>query len=83
MLLSPPNPDFASSVLAAIRDIRTSIARMVRDENMDAADNAYRELVAERERAKRQAERGPRKALPKQNAKDVESKDKKEKIEKP
>jgi hypothetical protein len=62
---------------------RPETLQKVRDENMDAADNAYRELVAERERAKRQAERGPRKALPKQNAKDVESKDKKEKIEKP
>jgi|WetSurMetagenome_2_1015567.scaffolds.fasta_scaffold113368_2 hypothetical protein len=33
----------------------------VRDENMNAAENAYRELVAERERAKRQAERKPKK----------------------
>jgi hypothetical protein len=37
----------------------------VRDENMDAAENAYRELVAERERAKRQAERKPNKGEPK------------------
>jgi hypothetical protein len=48
----------------------------VRDENMAAAENAYRELVAERERAKRQAERGPHKAVPK---KTDPSEDKKEK----
>jgi hypothetical protein len=46
----------------------------VRDENMDAAENAYRELVAERERAKRQAERGPKKAVPKKNDKGGEKK---------
>jgi hypothetical protein len=50
----------------------------VRDENMDAAENAYRELVAERERAKRQAERGPQKSAPKKNDKGGEKKDKKE-----
>jgi len=46
----------------------------VRDENMEAAENAYRELVAERERAKRQAERGPKKAVPKKDGKGGEKK---------
>src|SRR5258706_232540 len=48
----------------------------VRDENMDAAENAYRELVAERERAKRQSERGPRKPVPKKNEKGEGNKEK-------
>jgi hypothetical protein len=51
----------------------------VREENMEAAENAYRELVAERERAKRQAERGPRKAAPTKNDKADKGADKKEK----
>jgi hypothetical protein len=46
----------------------------VRDENMSAAENAYRELVAERERAKRQAERKPKKDVPKKNEQGGEKK---------
>jgi hypothetical protein len=49
----------------------------VRDENMAAAENAYRELVAERERAKRQAERGPHKAVPKKSDPSGDKKEKK------
>lgn len=48
----------------------------VRDENMAAADNAYRELVAERDRAKRQAQRGPQKPGAKKDDKGAEKKDK-------
>jgi len=44
---------------------RPEALEQVRDENMEAAENAYRELVVERERAKRQAVRGPKKAVPK------------------
>ena len=51
-----------------------AVLEKVRTENMDAAENAYRELVAERERAKRQAEHSPRKAVPKKNEKDGEKK---------
>jgi hypothetical protein len=49
----------------------------VRDENMAAAENAYRELVAERDRAKRQATRGPQKSTVKKSDKSGEEKDKK------
>jgi len=48
----------------------------VRDENMAAADNAYRELVAERDRAKRQAQRGPQKPGAKKDDKGGAKKDK-------
>jgi len=48
----------------------------VRDENMAAADNAYRELVAERDRAKRQAQRGPQKPGAKKDDNGAEKKDK-------
>jgi hypothetical protein len=58
--------------------LRGEALEKVRDENMSAAENAYRELVAERERALRKAERGPKKADAKQNDKSGESKDKKE-----
>jgi uncharacterized protein DUF6600 len=53
--------------------------QQVRDENMDAAENAYRELVAERQRAKRQAERAPGAANPKKDEKGGEKKDKQDK----
>jgi hypothetical protein len=46
------------------------VLKRVRDEEMDAAENAYRELVAERERAKRQAERKPEKDKGKDKDKD-------------
>jgi hypothetical protein len=46
----------------------------VRDENMAAAENAHRELVAERERAVRQAERAPKGASPKKDEKKDEKK---------
>lgn len=57
---------------------RPETLQKVRDENMDAAENAYRELVAERERVKRQAERGPRNATPKKDEKGREKKEKKQ-----
>jgi hypothetical protein len=47
--------------------LRGEALEKVRDENMSAAENAYRELIAERERALRKAERRPDKAGAKRN----------------
>ena len=62
--------------------LRGQALEKVRDENMSAAENAYRELVAERERALRKAERGPNKAGAKPNDKDGEKKQQKDKQDK-
>ena len=62
--------------------LRGEALEKVRDENMSAAENAYRELVAERGRALRKAERGPDKASDKRDDKHGETKQKQEKPDK-
>jgi hypothetical protein len=66
---APPTAAAPPAATAPPPRSRPESLEEVRDENMSAAENAYRELVAERERAKRQAERGPKKTAPKKGEK--------------